>query len=288
MDDTHGGRPLGTLILRIDPTLYLYPFIQTWPVQSRTSETLIIRREGNDVLFLNELRFQKNTALNLRVSLGKDSIAAVRAVLGEKGIIEAADYRGVPVIAEVRPVPDSPWFLVARVDRSEVYEPLRERLWIVIMTVGALIAASGGGVGFVWRHQRSRFYLEQYKSAEALRERTAYLESLFNYANAPIIVWDPTLLIVRFNHAFEQLTGYREEEVKGKEIEMLFPKGTVKHSLDLIHKAVGGDQWETVEIEIQRKNGESRLVLWNSANILDKDGKSVVATIAQGHDITER
>jgi hypothetical protein len=36
------------------------------------------------------------------------------------------------------------------------------------------------------------------------------------------------------------------------------------------------------------KDGDSRIVLWNSANILDKDGKTVVATIAQGNDITER
>ena len=34
--------------------------------------------------------------------------------------------------------------------------------------------------------------------------------------------------------------------------------------------------------------GEIRTVLWNSALLLDSDGKTPVATIAQGHDITER
>jgi PAS domain S-box-containing protein len=126
------------------------------------------------------------------------------------------------------------------------------------------------------------------KAEEVLRETNEYLENLFNYANAPIIVWDPSLVITRFNHAFENLSGYSAEEVTGKKIDVLFPKEQINSSLNLIKRAVSGERWETVEIEIQRKDGDRRIVLWNSANILDKDGKTVVATIAQGHDITER
>lgn len=287
-DDSNRGRPLGILILRIDPSAFLYPFIQTWPVPSRTSETLIVRRDGDDVLFLNDLRFSRNAALNLRVSLSQDGIAAVKAVRGARGIVEAVDYRDVPILADVRSVPDSPWFLVARMDREEIFEPVRVQLRLMIIAVFALITAAGAGVGLVWRHQRSRFYREEFKSAEALRETNAYLENLINYANAPIVVWDPSLCIQRFNHAFETLSAYTEEEVKGKPINVLFADDKAETSLDLIRGAVAGDRWETVEIDIQRKDGSSRVVLWNSANILDRDGTTVVATIAQGHDITER
>ena len=41
---------------------------------------------------------------------------------------------------------------------------------------------------------------------EALKETNDYLNNLFDYANAPIIVWDPQYSITRFNHAFEDLT----------------------------------------------------------------------------------
>jgi PAS domain S-box-containing protein len=129
---------------------------------------------------------------------------------------------------------------------------------------------------------------ERKQAEESLRETTEYLQNLVNYANAPIIVWDPTLLITRFNHAFEQMSGYTAEEVIGKKIDILFSKEKINSSLDLIKRAVSGERWETVEIEIQRKDGDSRIVLWNSANILDKDSKTVVATIAQGHNITAR
>ena len=129
---------------------------------------------------------------------------------------------------------------------------------------------------------------ERKLSEEKLRETNEYLTNLFNYANAPIIVWDTSLNITQFNHAFERLSGYFEEEVLGKKIDILFPAVKAISSMEMINRAVSGERWETVEIEIQRKDGSSCIVLWNSANILDRDGKTVVATIAQGHDITLR
>jgi len=123
---------------------------------------------------------------------------------------------------------------------------------------------------------------------EELRETNEYLMNLFNHANAPIIVWDTSMFITQFNHAFEHLSGYCTEEVIGKKIDILFSKETIESSLDLIERAISGERWETVEIEIQRKDGDSRILLCNTANILEKDNKTVVATIAQGNDITER
>lgn len=129
LDGPSSERPLGVLILRIDPSVYLYPLIQRWPTPSETAETLLICREGNEVVFLNELKFQKNTALTLRESFDNTDLPAVKAALGLKGIVEGIDYRGVPVLAAVCAVPDSPWFMVARMDLTEVYSPMRKWLW---------------------------------------------------------------------------------------------------------------------------------------------------------------
>jgi len=121
-----------------------------------------------------------------------------------------------------------------------------------------------------------------------LRESNAYLENLINYANAPIIVWDPQFRITRFNHAFESLTGRRSDEVIGESMEILFPPGLVGKSMELIEKTRAGERWETVEIPILHLDGSVRTVLWNSATIFAPDGKTPVAVIVQGHDITDR
>jgi len=45
-----------------------FPLIQSWPTPSKSSETLLIRKEGDSVIFLNELRHRYNTSLNLQAS----------------------------------------------------------------------------------------------------------------------------------------------------------------------------------------------------------------------------
>lgn len=122
----------------------------------------------------------------------------------------------------------------------------------------------------------------------ALRETRDYLEKLFNYANAPIIVWNPETRITRFNYAFEYLTGYTTNEVIGQKLQMLFPEASRNESLNKTTNTLNGEYWESVEIPILHKDGSIRTALWNSANIYAEDGTTVIATIAQGQDITKR
>ncbi len=210
-DDTAPNRQLGVLLLRIDPEVFLYPFIQTWPLPSRTAETLILRREGNDVVFLNELRFQKDAALRLRFPLSNQKLPAAQAALGHTGIMEGVDYRGESVISALRSVPESPWFLVARVDRSEVYEPIRARMWLMIILVCSLMIASWAGVGLVWRHQRDRFSREQYRSAEALRQSEDKFKALFDLLPIGVSVLDEDRRIASNNPTFEKILELTRE-----------------------------------------------------------------------------
>ncbi|HRZ86745.1 MAG TPA: PAS domain S-box protein [bacterium] len=528
--------PVGALLLRIAPHAFLYPFIQTWPTENRTAETLIVRREGDEVLYLNELRHRKGTALRLRLPDSDKRLPAAMAARGEEGVVAGRDYRGIPVLAVVRRVPDSPWFMIAKQDVAELLAPLRGQAAVVGVMAGLLVALSGGALYLIRRRQladqllaeererrerealaRHFDYLTKYandiillmdpglriveanerafeaygyrreeligadlnvlrgtedwvserdykenlsrtrgrifetvhqrkdgtpfpvevsaryidaegtvyiqniirditerkkaeeelrrtneilkgvinsaplaviaidldrtvriwnpaaermfgwSAAEAvgavlpnvpedmlsthlsflakirtgslppvadtvrlrkdgarvpvslgisplkdregningylgiladiterkraedeLRETRDYLENLFNYANAPIIVWDPALRITRFNRAFERLTGLAASEVIGEQIGLLFPPGRRDESLQLIRETTGGERWETVEIPIQRTDGTVRTVLWNSATLFGEDGATVTATIAQGQDITER
>jgi PAS domain S-box-containing protein len=129
---------------------------------------------------------------------------------------------------------------------------------------------------------------ERIKAENELRETRDYLESLLNYANAPVIVWDPQFRITLFNHAFERLTGLNANDVIEKPLEILFPEDKKEEAMAHIKRTLEGEYWETVEIPILDVDGNVKTVLWNSANIYDPNGKVIVATIAQGHDITVR
>jgi PAS domain S-box-containing protein len=129
--------------------------------------------------------------------------------------------------------------------------------------------------------------LARTRNSKELQDTKNYLENLINYANAPIIVWNPAFEIQVFNKAFENLTGYASEEVKGKKIDLLFPADSLLYSKNIIEQS-STEYLETVEIPILARDGEIRLVLWNSANIYDTDNRTIISTIAQGNDITER
>jgi PAS domain S-box-containing protein len=149
-------------------------------------------------------------------------------------------------------------------------------------------APGGVGTKSPVRFQGVNFDITDRKQAEeALREARDYLQKLIGYANAPIIVWDPGFRITHFNRAFERLSGRKADEVLGRTPDILFPIDRREESISHIRRTTTGERWEVGEIPIQHVDGSVRTVLWNSATIFAADGKTAVATIAQGQDITE-
>src|SRR5208283_3731600 len=86
--------PLGAIILRADARDFLFPLIQAWPTASGSAETVLVRREGENVLYLSELRNLRDSALRLRIPLSRTDVPAVMAVMGKEGIAYGKDYRG--------------------------------------------------------------------------------------------------------------------------------------------------------------------------------------------------
>jgi len=122
--------------------------------------------------------------------------------------------------------------------------------------------------------------------SEKNRLTSEYLNILLDHAHAPIIIWDSSMLIQRFNLEFEKLSGYNYTEVIDKNIGILFPKNKIVSTMKLIKNNLSLDNQEVIEIDILTKNKSIKTLLWNSANIFDEKGANKVATIAQ--DITER
>ena len=282
-DESDTNVPLGVLVLRIDPKIRLYPFIQHWPVPSTTAETLLVRREGNEVVYLNELRFQTNTALNLRIPLSNTNVLAVKAALGQTGIVEGRDYRGEPVIADIRAVPGSSWFLVAREDVSEAFAPLRERLWQMIFMLGVLIFGSGAGVGLVWRQQHIRYYREK---AEAQAER-ARLGAIVESSEDAIIGKNLESIITSWNAGAEYLYGYSAAEAIGQSITLIIPPERLGELTRFMEKIKRGKAIKHHETERVRKNGERIQESLTLSPVRDAAG-TIVGVSAIARDITER
>ena len=295
-DEQETSRALGVLDLRIDPHVYLYPFLQRWPTPSPSAETLLVRREGNEVLFLNELRFQTNTTLNLRIPLDRLTLPAVQAVNGQESLVEGIDYRGVPVLAAVRTVPDSPWALVARIDESEVYAPLNGLLWQVGVMVVALLFGVGTCVGLLWRRQRIRFYQERAESAEVLRditdrklalEEASRMATVVRDSNDAITVQDFAGRITAWNHGAELIYGYSEAEALQMNIERLTAPGKIEEQKDFVRRLLEGEAVTSLETQRVTKDGRV-LDVWMTVTKLVDDAGKPIGIASTERDITDR
>lgn len=171
----------GTLVLRVDPERFLFPLVQNWPTPSRTAETLLLRREGDEVVYLNQLRHRKVTALSLRLAVDSTShLLASMAALGREGIIEGLDYRGVPVLGALRRIRGTPWLMEAKVDQEEIHAPLHELGWMTAGLAGMVMLASVLGFGLV--RNRNRLVASKRELANE-RERKVLAERLLQVGN---------------------------------------------------------------------------------------------------------
>ena len=145
---------VGVAILRIDPAEVLFPLIQSWPTPSKSSETLLLRREKDSILYLNELRHSKNTALKLILPLSNKNLLGTKAANGFEGVAEGIDYRNIPVVGSLHKIPGTSWFMVAKVDKDEILLPLKRYSFMITMVVILLILINASIFGFwIWQQR---------------------------------------------------------------------------------------------------------------------------------------
>ena len=219
---------VGFVVLCIDPYLELYPLIQSWPVPSSTSEALLIEQVGDEILFMNELRHKEGSVLEMRLPVSNDRLPAAMAVNKGEGFVEGNDYRQVPVFAAISKINGSPWFLIVKIDKDEVYEPLyqdtRNRVIIAVLFAAVIIL-----IGREFWSRNKLKYQQSLLAAE--QERQALLihfDYLFKYANDIIVLADRDSNIIEVNDRACQMYGYTRQEFLSMNMKDLYSQTQAK------------------------------------------------------------
>ncbi len=256
-----GSEPIGAILLQSEAGEFLYPMIQSWPSPSRSAETLLARRDGDSVLFLNELRHRKDSALELRIPLDRKEVPAVMALLGKEGVMEGMDYRGVEVLSVLHAIPDSPWFMVAKIDRDEALEAWRFRSVLIVLLISGFVAATILAAGMV-RQRYAKAHYRELLRAEAARHESEerYRTTLMSIGDA-VVVTDAAGRVRLLNPVAEALTGWNHAEARGKPVTEVF-------------NIVNEETRQTVEDPVARVLREGVLVgLANHTVLISRDGE---------------
>lgn len=244
------GQQLGTVVL-LQSSEQLFSITGDFAGLGRTGESILARRTGEGSgVYLTPLRFDRRAALDRTVH-DDAPMARVFATRAEGRTKSTKDYRGEPVIAVTRYIPEVDWGLVVKMDRDEVFAPadaLGKTLFLVLVAGTLILSLIGVYLGRTMGGTARR--LE--KSEERFR-------SVAQYAADAIVTADAYGTIETWNQGAEEMFGFPEDEVIGRKVSMLMPdrfrprheKGLIRAREKNEFRIVG----ERIEVAGQHRDG---------------------------------
>jgi PAS domain S-box-containing protein len=205
---------LGVLALQIDPKRSLLPILLAERVATRSGETLLVRREGNEVIFLSPLRKAPLTNGFVRRPL---SMLAARGAEADRLLSgERLDYRGVPVLSAERHLPLTDWILVSKIDRDEALEDFYQRARLEAMVGACLVLVFAYVLVGYRRKMLARALAARVAQQQAILAILAYAQQMVDNVPAGLLILSPDLNVLSANRTFLEAFHLRREEVIGR------------------------------------------------------------------------
>jgi diguanylate cyclase (GGDEF)-like protein/hemerythrin-like metal-binding protein/PAS domain S-box-containing protein len=208
----------GAIYFSEDPARYLFPLIETWPVESMTAETQLVRAEGERVVFLSRLRKREEAPLLFSLPLSTPQLGAAQAVLGKSGLLEHAhDYSGDAVLSFAMAINGTPWVLVSKVSEEEAYALVNRLELLAVMS--SITIFSFAGLWFLqWRRREQlatdTAVLEAHLRADVLQmEAEKRFRMVFEYTALPMVRNSLAGEFIEVNDAWCNMFGYSREDV---------------------------------------------------------------------------
>ena len=274
----------GVLVLRIDPREVLYPMVQTWPLPAKTAEAFIIRQEGDQVLYLSDLRFQRNSSLLLKEQVSAEKIPPVLAIRGIESAIDAIDYRGKKVVAAMKKVPGVNWYLVAKIDHNEVLSQLNEQITMVIIILVLFILTIGLLLGFIEWNENARFYREKYEKELDRLALRKHFDYILKYANDIIFLTDNNLTIIEANDRAAEIYQYDREELIGLPLSKIVDSASRRNIIE--EKKILDERGSATFEAVHKRRDGSIFPVEVSSRKVEIEGVRYYQSICR--DITER
>ncbi len=275
--------PIGVLILVVDPDRSFFPAVQSLPLKYNSAECYLVRRDSSYAVYLSPLKFIPNAPLLFRKDITDTLDPAVIAARSKRGIYEGIDYRKMPVLADIRKVPGTDWFMITQADQSEIYEPIYHEAYLIFAIVLSIIIIAALIFYQMLRDHRarvSRLELERKLEQQALMKHFEYLEK---YGNDIILLSDMTHFI-GCNDAAISVYGYTKEEFLKLSIKDLRASETLNEFENHFSQFLKDKRLHIETIHV-RKNGE-KFPVEVSARLIEVGGKTVIQSVIT--DITER
>ena len=282
---TSGADPgtVAVVVLHTHADDFLFPLVQSWPFVRNSAETLLVRRDGDSVVYLSPLRHHPNAKSGMRLLLAQAASPAVQAVLSaDAGNLRGLDYRGIDVLAAHTQIQGTDWHILTKIDYAEAMAPLWRSTYWLATVAGAAVVAILMALMLLWRQtERAQKYALLAQKSEADQLLTA----LANSSTDAIFVKDATGQYLLVNRETERVLGRTAEQIVGQSDASLFPEHAEQintHDQEVMR----GNRVCTFEETMQTHVGV-KTFLTNKGPMHDAQGQ-VIGLFGISRDITER
>lgn len=214
------------LVLHMNPTKYLIPAVSEWPVPSKSGEIVLFRRDGAELEFLNNLKHDPDASMRLRWPIHDQELLAAQLARGDLGIahvVEGKDYRNESVFGVGRNIPDTDWFLLAKMDWSEIYDgALNSAIWVGLSGFLALLIGLFG-LYLLWQRQQLALASATYRAQAERIQALNLLSTIADSSTDAIFAKDLEGRYLFFNKQAELFSGKTKEKVLGHDDRQLYP-----------------------------------------------------------------
>ncbi|MCK5004037.1 MAG: PAS domain S-box protein [Candidatus Aminicenantes bacterium] len=128
---------------------------------------------------------------------------------------------------------------------------------------------------------------ERIRAEEDLKKQKEFSQKIINTSNAIIVGLDKDHKIKLFNEGAERITGFKSEEVLGRDWFELFVKAEMIGEINEVWENAWGMKYHSFINPILIKNGDSRIISWQNTGIYEGNEENHLL-ISIGEDITER
>lgn len=218
-DSPAAGARRGVVALMVDARADLFPLLTRWPFRSRSAELLLVRRDGDMVVYLSDLRFSDAASkAPLQLPLATPELAVSKALQGERGPFRGVDYRMARVLAASRAIEGTPWLIVAKEDLDEVYAPFWADVRRASAFAALLILSTAFGLAIVSRQQalarlRATMTVDRARQDSDERLRAAMAASIDGFA-----IVDEDGRITDSNSQAERMLGWGHGALNGQRL----------------------------------------------------------------------
>ena len=282
------AKPALAVVLATNPDRELLSHLQAGPDSGHSVEVLLFRRSQEQIEFLSPSRYRTDRRFEVPLNHASQRLIAAQilrhpALLEQ--IVEGNDYRGQPVIGVVKSIPDTPWLLLAKIDKRELYGNAVNDLAAVAVADTLALLIAGVVLLLLYQRKELRHAHSIWKRQMEKSELLELLQAITEGSTDAIYAKDMEGRYLMMNRQAQHLVGLGSDML-GCTDEEIFPPWEARRIRAEDRKIMARNEVETSEEDITTTAGPVTMLTIKGP--LHDSAGAVVGVFGISRDISER